>query len=77
MRYVWNYFQDLTRKRTGTGYGPLPLQYSEILAYFTLHSIVYDSVEVEIIMMLDDVAMEHYIAEIKKDQERQAAKVKK
>lgn len=77
MKYIWKYFISLNSKRTGTGYGPLPLQYSDILAYFELNKIDYDPVEIEILDILDNVAMEHYNNEIQKEQRNATAKVKK
>lgn len=77
MKYIWKYFSDLNRKRTGTGYGPLPLQYSEILAYFNLYKIIYEPIEIEIISILDDVAMGVYVEQIKEDTARQNSKIKK
>lgn len=67
MRYIWKYFTDLNKKRLGTGYGPLCLQYSEIQSYFNLLNIEYEPFEVEVIMLLDDVAMEHYNTQLEKE----------
>lgn len=77
MRYIWKYFTALNRKRAGTGYGPLAIPHSEILAYFQLHNIQYEPIEVEILEILDDVTMEYYTGQIQKDQEKQRAKLKK
>lgn len=67
MKLIWKYFNDLDRKRSNNGYGPLPLQYSEILAYFQIFNIYYEPMEVEIICLLDDVAMSFYVKKIKED----------
>lgn len=72
MKYIWKYFTDLNKKRTGTGYGPLSIQYSEILAYFTLFNIEYDPIEVQLIMLVDDIAVEYFNEEIKKENNKPA-----
>lgn len=71
MKDIWKYFLDLNRKRGG-GFGPSPLQHSEILAYFTLHRIDYDGIELYLIDMLDDVAMGHFA-----EQNKQTEKAKR
>lgn len=76
MKYVWKYFSALNRKRQGTGYGPLAITHSEILSYFTLYGISYDPIEVEIIELLDDIAMEYYNGKIQEENEKMKAKVK-
>ena len=67
IKYIWKYFIDLDRKRSNTGYGPLALQYSEILAYFNLFNIDYESIEIEILMLMDDTAMAYYNEKIKEE----------
>lgn len=74
MQYVWKYFTDLNNRRSGTGYGPLPLMYSEMLAYFQLYNIAYDPIEIQLIELLDGVAMQHYNKEIQKEQARNKPK---
>ena len=74
MQHVWGYFLDLNRKRGG-GFGPSPLQYSEILSYFTLHRIEYDEFDLYLIDILDGVAMEFFSEQQKKEAEK--AKKKK
>ena len=69
MQYIWRYFLELNRKRGG-GFGPSPLQYSEILAYFTLHKIAYDPSEIYLLDILDSIAMEHYAEQQKKEAEK-------
>lgn len=70
MKDCWKYFLDLNRKRGG-GFGPSPIMYSEILAYFTLHRVEFDNVELYIIDLLDDIAMEHFAEQQKKEQSKQ------
>lgn len=67
MKYIWKYFIDLDRKRSNTGYGPLALQYSEILAYFNLFNIDYESIEIEVLILMDDTAMAYYNEKIKEE----------
>ena len=66
MSFVWKYFLDLNRKRGG-GFGPSPISYTEILSYFTLHNIVFDEMEVTLIDVLDNIALEYYNKEQKKN----------
>ena len=76
MVYVWKYFMDLNNKRLNTGYGYLPLQYSEIKAYFDLNSIDYSVLEVYLIDILDGITLRHYNEESLKNQQQQEAKLK-
>lgn len=34
--YLWNWFWELDKGRSGTGFGPAPLAYTEILAWSVL-----------------------------------------
>lgn len=77
MKYIWKYFNALNRKRQGTGYGPLSIPHSEILSYFTLYGISYEPIEVEILEMLDDIALEHYNNKIIEENNKAKAKSKK
>lgn len=74
MQYVWKYFRDLNARRTGNGFGPMPLQYSEMLAYFQLYNISYEPIEIQLIELLDDVAMQYYTKEIQKEQAKNKPK---
>lgn len=74
MRYVWKYFTDLSSKRLNTGYGYLPLQYSEIKAYFELYNIHYEPFEVYIIEILDGITMQYYNEEAAKEQDKSKSK---
>jgi len=67
MQYIWKYFLDLNRKRLNNGYGALPITYTEILAYFSLYKIEYDEMEVEILNILDSIAMEYFAEQAEKD----------
>jgi hypothetical protein len=50
---IWNTFWILNRSRQGTGYGPAPLQYSELLAYCQLVNEKLDGWEVRVFRNLD------------------------
>lgn len=76
MKYVWKYYTDLNTKRTNTGYGYLPIQYSEIKAYFDLYQIEYEPFEVYLIEILDGVTMQHYNEEAEKKDAAERAKNK-
>ena len=65
MRYVWKYFLDLNRKRS-SGMGIGPITYTEMLSYFTLNSVAYDETEIQLIDVLDSVALSHFAEENKK-----------
>jgi hypothetical protein len=67
MQDIWKYFLDLNRKRGG-GFGPSPLSYSEILSYFTLHRIEYDAIELYLLDVLDNIAMEYFAEKAEKEQ---------
>ena len=75
MKYVWKYYTDLNNKRTNTGYGHLPIQYSEIKAYFDLYNIEYEPFEVYIIEVLDGVTMQYYQEETEKRDAAERAKI--
>lgn len=57
----------MNRKRD-RGFGPAPLSSSEILSYFTLHRIDYDAIELYLLDVLDNIAMEHFAEQQKKEQ---------
>lgn len=70
MNYVWKYFIDLNNRRSNNGFGALPLQYSEILAYFTLHKIEYEPTEISLIEVLDSIAMKCFYEESQRKQNK-------
>lgn len=77
MRYIWKYFLDLNRKRQSNGYSALPLQYSEILAYFSLYHIQYDTIELHILSVLDNVAMDYFAEQAEKEVDKSKRRSKK
>lgn len=52
--HVWNLFAQVSAARTGSGFGPNPLTYSEIDAFSRLTGWTLDPWEVDAIRALDD-----------------------
>lgn len=75
MRYVWKYFLDLNRKRSN-GMGVAPITYTEMLSYFTLNSIAFDETEIQLIDVLDSIALDHFSEESKKNSKQNNKKTK-
>jgi len=69
MGYVWKYFLDLNSKRGG-GFGPAPISYQEMLSYFTLHNIEFNSYEISMIDALDREFLEHQAEQAKKESKK-------
>ena len=57
MREYWQWFLDLNATRHQGMGGVSSIQYLEMMAYFTLNSIEAEPQEVQIIKMLDSVAI--------------------
>lgn len=74
MSYVWEYFLRLNRKRTSSGFGVNPIPFSEIESFFKLNQIEYSPDEVQLIEMLDNVAMEHFQKEAEKSNKNNKTK---
>ena len=53
----------LNQKRTSNGFGLNPISYSEMKSFFELNRIIPDPIEVEVISLLDNIALEHYAKE--------------
>jgi hypothetical protein len=70
---VWRFFIELNNARGSNGFGVNPLSYVEIDAYFRLQQIVPEVWEVSTIKKLDNIALEAYAEQAKKEQ----AKAKK
>lgn len=70
MQFVYRWFVDLHNKRTSNGFGINPIQYSEILAYFTLIEVKPEEWEIEMISKLDGVALEMYAKEAEKQNKK-------
>ena len=65
---VWSWFLELNSSRSGNGFGPNPLNYSEILSYFTLLGTYPEQWELGLIKRFDLVAMEYFAKEQEKNQ---------
>jgi hypothetical protein len=57
MREYWQWFLDLNTTRPSSMNGISSIQYLEMMAYFTLNGICAEPQEVQIIKMLDGVAI--------------------
>jgi len=57
MREYWQWFLDLNATRPSSMGGMSSIQYLEMVAYFTLNGIEAEPQEVQIIKMLDSVAI--------------------
>lgn len=64
---VWKYFTDLHHSRTSNGFGHNPISYTEMNAYFSLHSIDVSSEEIDIIKKLDYTYLEFAAKEAEKE----------
>ena len=76
MYFVWKYFINLHNKRTSNGFGMNPISYSEIYSYFQLMQYQPEEWEIECILKLDSVALEHFSKEQEKEQKRNKSKSK-
>jgi hypothetical protein len=59
MALVWNWFQDLSARRTGNGYGPNPLSFTEIDTWARLSGITLTPFELQAIVALDAHYLRH------------------
>lgn len=67
---VWGWFLKLHSRRSSSGFGVNPISYQEIESFFRLQAYFPHSWEVDIIHLFDDVAMQHYANEAKKEQKK-------
>jgi len=58
--HVWQWFLELNAARTGNGYGPNPITYSEIRAWMVLKGVAVRAFEVDLIRALDTAYLEAY-----------------
>lgn len=77
MIYVWKYFIDLHNNRTSSGFGINPIQFSDMKAYFDLMMIHPEEWEIDVIRILDNIALNQYSEEAKKNQAKSKPKSKK
>lgn len=73
---VWSWFLRLNNRRQSSGFGYNPLSYSEIEAFFNLLEYNPQQWELEILEVLDSVAMKHFEKETEKQQKAQEQKSK-
>ncbi len=66
--YLWEWWYDLHRGRASSGYGPLPLPHSEILAWSRLTGrFPLLPAELAAIRLLDEAWLDHRLAQQSKD----------
>lgn len=56
--YLWRWFLDLNGARQGSGFGPSPISWGELNAYFRLHDIDPAAWELKLLRRLDHLALE-------------------
>lgn len=54
LKFIWDNFQDIARSRTSNGYGPNPLQWSEIQSWMFLTQTPFLPWHVRAIKSIDD-----------------------
>jgi len=69
LAHVWNWFTQLNAARSGNGYGPNPISYTEIASWASLTGAAPTSFEVLLIRAIDALCM----AEANREQKRKAA----
>lgn len=74
MKFVWEYFLRLNRKRTSNGFGVNPIPFTEIESFFRLNQIEYSPDEVFLIELLDNLALEHFQKESEKNNKNKSKK---
>lgn len=67
---VWQWFLRINRKRQSSGFGVNPIPYYEIQAFFSLIEYQPQSWELEMLELFDEIAMEEYAKEMKKEQKK-------
>lgn len=77
MQFVWAYFIELNNGRTSNGFGPNPIQYSEMEAYFRLIGIDITEWEIQVIKRLDNLKLKMHADEAEKEAKKQQSKSKK
>lgn len=76
MHEYWGWFLKLNARRpSGMGLGSIP--YSEMKAFFELNSICPDPCDIEVIEILDRVALGIFAEQQEKEQRRNQTKAKK
>lgn len=57
--YLWQWFNDLCRTRTGNGNGPNPISYAEIEAYARLYRCPLQPHHVDLLLAMDRVWLDY------------------
>ena len=57
---VFDWFYDLRTSRKHNGYSLMAIEYSEMLAYFSMTGINIEKWQLEVIRMLDSLSLEAY-----------------
>lgn len=70
LRHVWEWFIELHGRRSSAGYGPNPISYQDLQAWSLLTGSRPRTVEVAMIVAVDDV----YMAQVLKQLEKQNSK---
>jgi len=51
--HIWDWFQELHIARSGNGFGPNPITFSDVAAWVSLTGVAIRASEVRVILMLD------------------------
>lgn len=65
MSQVWKFFLDLHNSRTHTAFGPNPITFSDMKAYFDLFDIIPQDFEIQAIQRLDMELIKNSVSEVK------------
>ena len=71
--FLWNDFVNLASTRS-SGFGISAISYSEIQAYADLYGIEYDPWQLDVLRKFDNIALEIYSEEQKKEQKKNTQK---
>lgn len=72
----WFWFLRLNARRTGTGFGANPIQYSEIKSFFDLEGYEPMAWEVQMIEQFDNTFLQVMNENLKKEQQQSKSKSK-
>jgi hypothetical protein len=59
-KFIWDLFWDINKGRSSTGYGPAPINYTEILSYIQLYSLKIEPWELDALRRMDTT----YLSEV-------------
>lgn len=66
MAHIWIWFLELDSARTSSGFGPNPISYTEIQAYFNLIGVKPKKFEVRTIKRFDNAVLQIYAEKAQK-----------